>query len=351
MIKFGIIGTGAVANQHINSIRAIANAQLVAIASSSSERAKIATQKFGVKCYDNYLEMLDSELLDIVCICTASGKHLEPTLAAAQRGIHILTEKPLEITLARADEMISACEVANVKLGCAFQNRFHPNFIKIKQAILQNKLGRLLLGNAYIKWYRDPNYYASSSWRGTLAGDGGAALINQGIHTIDLLLDIMGTVKNVFGKTQTTWHDIEGEDLGAGIITFESGAMGTVLGSTALYPGYPERLEIYGEQGSIILEAGNIKAWNIKDEVTIAIQEQYSIPTGAANPLAIGHELHRALIEDMIDAIIQNREPLVNGIAARKSLALILAIYASSKMQQVISSEQKILNNSKHHLI
>lgn len=336
MIKFGIIGTGAIATQHIKCIQLLPDAALVAIASSNKERADTTQRQFGITCYDNYLDMMDIEKPDIVVICTASGNHLPPTLAAAMRGIHVLTEKPLEINVERADQMIATCKEHQVKLGVVFQNRFHPNFIKLKTAISENKLGRLLLGNAYIKWYRDQNYYQSSTWRGTLAGDGGAALINQGIHTIDLLLNVMGDVKTVFGKIQTTLHPIEGEDLGIGVLTFTSNALGTILGSTALYPGYPERLEIYGEDGSVVLEAGNIKSWHLKSELPIV---QIEVPTasGATNPMAIGYELHKMLIQDMIDAVVNDREPKVSGVEARKSLALIQSIYASSSIDQPLS--------------
>ena len=175
-------------------------AQLVAVCSSSPKRAQLAQEKFQVPAYSDYHKMLAEQAIDVVCICTASGNHLEPTLAAAKAGKHVITEKPLEVSLERADQMIDACQEADVKLACIFQNRFNPDFKKVQAAIEDGVLGQLTLGNAYIKWFRSTDYYQSSGWKGTLAGDGGAALINQGIHTIDLLQRLMGDVDTVYGK-------------------------------------------------------------------------------------------------------------------------------------------------------
>lgn len=329
-IGIGIIGTGSIAGVHAKSVRELENCQLLGLASSSRERAKAAAEKFGLRVYEDYRNLLKDNDIKVVIICTHSGNHLEPTLAAAEAGKHVLVEKPLEVTLKRADQMIEACKKAGVKLGCIFQNRFSPDYQRLKAAVTSGALGKLNLGNAYIKWYRDPDYYQSSAWKGTIQGDGGAALINQGIHTIDLLLDIMGEVESVFGKVRTVKHDIEGEDLGVGLITFKSGALGTVEGSTAITPGYPERLEIFGDKGSVILEAGKVISWQIGEETQETEAEQEDNGSGASDPTAIGHALHKAQIEDFVNAIQEDREPLVTGVSGRKSLELILNIYKSS---------------------
>ena len=334
-IKIGVIGTGAIAAIHIKCIKEIDQGELIAVASSSKERAALASKTFNIPAYASFEEMMNNETLDLVCICTASGQHLPPTIAAAQRGIHVLTEKPLEVNLERADEMIGVCQKHDVKLGCIFQNRFKPGYQQLKKAVEQGQLGRLIAGNAYIKWFRDPNYYHSSPWKGTIAGDGGAALINQGIHTIDLLLDIMGDANSVIGKTQTTLHDIEGEDIGMAIVTFQNGALGTIQGSTAMYPGYPERLEIFGTKGSAILENGLIKEWHVVDHIQDT-HESEELPVSAADPMAIGHQFHKWQISDMINAILDHREPSINGIAARKALALIMAIYRSNTLKSEV---------------
>lgn len=330
-LGFGIIGTGAIAAHHATSINELPNCILIAVCSSSEPRAREAADKFGVKAYSSVAELVARKDIEVVAICTESGNHLEPALAAAKAGKHVLIEKPIEVTLKRADELIAACRSAGVKLGVIFQNRYKPGYIRLKEAVLQGRLGKLLLGNAYIKWYRDEAYYSSSKWKGTLEGDGGAALINQGIHTIDLLLDIMQDVESVYGKVKTAVHAIEGEDLGIALLNFKSGAMGTIEGGTSLYPGYPERLEVFGEKGSIILEGGEIIQWNIKGEEKAAGTKQAAENSGSSDPMAVNYKLHMAQINDMVHAVLENREPLVNGETARKSLELIQAIYKSSK--------------------
>lgn len=335
---FGIIGTGAIAGHHAACIEALEDAQLIAVCSSLDKRAKKAEEQFGVPAYSDYTEMVQRPDIDIICVCTYSGAHLEPTLAAALAGKHVICEKPLEVDLERADQMIRGCRLAGVKLACIFQNRFSHDYLKLKQAVRAGKLGKLLLGNAYIKWFRDEKYYSSSPWKGTIKGDGGAALINQGIHTIDLLLDIMGEVADVSARVRTVKHDIEGEDLGLAMLSFQNGALGAIQASTALYPGYPERLEIFGEKGSVILEGGNISAWNIIGEETAATDEKEE-DTGASDPMAISTERHQRQFQDMIDAIREDREPAVNGEEGRRSLALIRAIYESSRTGNVAGGQ------------
>lgn len=334
-LGFAIIGTGAIANHHAKSMQELDNCRLIATCSSSPARAKQAAAKFGVEAYNSIEELLSRKDIDVVSVCTESGNHLEPAIAAARAGKHVLTEKPLEVTLDRADQLIAVCREEGVKLGCIFQNRYQPDYLRLKEAVEQGLLGKLLLANAYIKWYRDPSYYSSSQWKGTLSGDGGAALINQGIHTIDLLLDVMQEVDSVFGQVKTAVHDIEGEDLGVALLNFKNGALGTIEGGTSLYPGYPERLEVFGERGSIILEGGEIVEWNIKGAEKTEIPSSIS-QSGSSDPMAVDYRLHMAQINDMVEAILENREPAVNGEAARKSLALIQAIYQSSKENKMV---------------
>ncbi|MEX0882073.1 MAG: Gfo/Idh/MocA family oxidoreductase, partial [Cyclobacteriaceae bacterium] len=215
-------------------------------------------------------------------------------------------------------------------LGVIFQNRLKPGYLRMKEAVKAGKLGKLLMGTAAINWYRDPSYYASSSWKGTKEGDGGAALINQGVHTIDLLLDIMGEAEAVYGQVRTMVHPIEGEDVGTAIVNFKNGALGTITGGTALYPGNPERLEIYGEKGNIILEGGKIVTWNVKGEENKFVAETDIGGSGASDPMAIDYKLHQGQVENMVAAVLEDRPPMVTGSDARRSLALILGIYDSS---------------------
>ena len=339
-LGFAVIGLGSIAHFHIRCIQELEGCRLVAVASSTPERVEEAEERYGVAGYSNIDAMLLRKDIDVVCICTASGYHLEPTLAAARAGKHIICEKPLEVNLERADHMIQACREAGVKLACIFQSRFKEDYLRIRSAIRAGKLGKVVLANAYIKWYRDDEYYASRSWRGTLKGDGGAALINQSIHTIDLLQDLMGPVKSIYGKVRTMTHDIEGEDLGLAILQFENGAMGTIEGSTSVYPGYPERLEIHGSKGSIVYEGGKIIAWNLLDAPVEKIGGA-AVASGASDPMAIDYGYHKKQIQDMVHAIHEDREPQVNGEEGRKVLEIISAIYESSKKGEEVVLSKK----------
>ncbi|WP_339878634.1 Gfo/Idh/MocA family oxidoreductase [uncultured Algoriphagus sp.] len=334
--KIGIVGTGAITGKHADAIKEIENAELVALCSSSPDRAKVAKDKFGVDTYSDVSAFLTHPELDIVCICTASGNHMEAGLLAAKAGKHLLIEKPIEINLIRADQLIDACEENGVKLGVIFQNRFSSDYLKLKAAVQEGRFGKLLMGNAHVNWYRAPEYYSNSPWKGTLEGDGGGAFMNQGIHTFDLLLDIMGDVKCVFAKVKTSLHPIEGEDLGAALVTFENKALGNITASTALYPGLPERLEIFGKCGSAVLEAGKLTQWSIQGEEPEPIIADTNSGSGAADPMAIGHTLHKAQWEHYLHAVENNEPVLVEGNMARKSVELIRAIYKSSELEKEV---------------
>lgn len=334
-INIGIIGTGSIVHIYKKCIDEIEDAQLVALFTKSSKRIPEAKKEFGVPVFSDMNEFIENEI-DLVCVCNESGRHGEAIIAAAQAGKHVLSEKPLETTPEKIDEVIAVCKARNVKLGCTLQNRCSADFTRVLEAVNSEKLGKLIMGNAHINWYRSESYYGDNDWKGTFEFDGGAAFINQGIHTIDLLLYLMGPVKSVFGKVATLVHDIEGEDVGAGLLNFQNGAIGTITAGTALYPGYPERLEIFGEKGSIILEGGKIKAWNIKDAQAQKIASDENGESGASDPTAIGHQNHKKVIVDMIEAIQNDRPPMVDGSEARKAVAVINAIYTSSQRGEII---------------
>ena len=336
-MKFSIIGTGSIAGHFAKCIADIPEADLVAVCSSSAERAAKAGQRFNAPAFSDYDRMFEHARPDIVCICTASGNHLEPTLAAARKGIHVICEKPLEINTQRIDEMIETCTQHGVQLAAIFQNRYSSDYQLLKESVLEGRLGRLISGHAYIKWFRDRAYYQTSPWKGTLAGDGGAALINQGIHTVDLLQDIMGDVSEVYAQTATHLHNIEGEDLAQGLLTFTNAAMGTIVASTALWPGYPERLEIYGERGSICLEGGKVSAWNILDESKpdFLLQKDQS-PSGSSDPMAIDYQLHKAQISEILQQISRSEALSIDGREGRKSVAIIEAMYRSAASGEAV---------------
>ncbi len=334
-INIGIIGTGSIVNTYKKCIDELEGAQLVALYTKSATRKESARKAFGVPVFSAMDEFLQNDI-DLVCVCNESGLHGEAIKVAALAGKHVLSEKPLETTPEKIDEIIAICSSQNVKLGCTLQNRCSSDYERVLEAVNSGKLGKLVMGNAYINWYRNDSYYTDSDWKGTFKFDGGAAFINQGIHTIDLLLHIMGPVASVFAKVSTLVHDIEGEDVGASILNFQNGAIGTITAGTALYPGYPERIEIYGEKGSIIMEGGSIKAWNIMGASGTGIVSSENNGSGAADPTAIGHQNHKSVIADMIEAIQNDRPPMVDGAEARKAVAVITAIYESSKSEKLV---------------
>ena len=272
----------------------------------------------------------------MVCICNKSGLHGDAAIAAAKAGKHVLCEKPLEVTTQKVDAVIKACEENDVFLGCVLQNRCGQDYLAVEKVIRKGLLGKLLLGNAHINWYRSKEYYVDNPWRGTAEFDGGAAFMNQGIQTIDLLLNLMCDVKSVFGNMKTLVHDIECEDVGTGILNFKNGAIGAITAGTALYPGYPERLEIYGEKGSILMEGGKIKMWNVEGVPPPANFGSKENVSGAADPTNIGHLNHKKVLEDMVTAIRENRAPMIEGSEARKAIEVITAMYRSSKEEKLI---------------
>ncbi len=336
MFGIGIVGTGAIAIKHAQAIESLENAELIALFNPNPLSAEKASSKFSVPVFSDWEEFTALPELEAMCICTPSGLHLEPALKAIQAGKHVFVEKPIEVTLDRADQLIRAAEAKQVKLGVVFQNRFSPDFLRLNEAIKSGVFGRLLMGNAAVNWFRDASYYSSSQWKGTLEFDGGGALINQAIHTIDLLLEVMGDVESVFGKVKTTLYPIEGEDLGAALVNFKSGAMGTITAGTSLYPGYPERLEIYGTEGSAILEAGKLISWNVRGQESPIAKSDLASASGSSDPNAIGFELHAAQWKDFLQAIETGNKHEVDGPKSRKSLELIRAIYHSSKEERLI---------------
>ena len=331
-LGFGVIGCGVITPWHIYGILHTKGAKLVAISDMVEERAKKLAQENKVSWYSDYRKMLEREDIDVVNICTPSGTHGEIAIEAAKAGKHIIVEKPMEITLEKCDEMISACRKANVKLATIFQSRFSPSVKRLKKAVTEGKFGRLILGDMYNKWYRSQEYYDSGKWRGTWKLDGGGALMNQGIHGVDLLQYIMGPVDSLYAYAKTLTHKIEVEDTAVAVINFKSGALGVIETTTSVYPGFSRKLEIHGEKGTVIIEGEDIIRWEFEGEESEIKEITSKKKAGtSAKPTAMGKERHRVQIEEMVKAIKENREPLVNGEEGRKAIEIISAIYKSSR--------------------
>ncbi|HID23765.1 MAG TPA: Gfo/Idh/MocA family oxidoreductase [Planctomycetaceae bacterium] len=334
---FGIVGCGMIANFHAKAIEHIRGAKLVACYDAVSAAAQRFADATGANAYDRLEEMLDDPAVDIVTVCTPSGAHMEPAVAAANAGKHVVVEKPLEITLKRCDAIINACRRNEVKLCTISPSRFSPANRTLKEAIDEGRFGKLTLGDTYVKWWRTQQYYDSGGWRGTWQLDGGGAYMNQAIHNVDLLYWFMGDVAEVTGVTATLAHKrIEVEDVGVACIRFKSGALGVIEATTSAYPGLLKKTEIHGTEGSVIVEQDDILMWEFakKTRRDAAIRRRFarrvSGSGGAADPAAISYVGHMEQLKDFINAVNRGSEPLVDGEEGRKSVEIILAIYQSA---------------------
>ncbi|MFY0759534.1 Gfo/Idh/MocA family oxidoreductase [Metabacillus dongyingensis] len=349
-IRFGIIGCGVISDTHQSQIRDIEEAVLVAVADENPDKAKALADRADADWYVDYRELLKREDIDAVCILTPSGSHKTITLDAAKAGKHVICEKPIDTTLEKAYEMIDACKKANVKLSIISQHRFDSSTIEVKKAIDEDKFGKMILGQAAVNWYRSQEYYDSGDWRGTWKMDGGGALMNQSIHTIDLLQYLMGPVESVFAHAATLAHErIEVEDVAVATVKFQSGALGTIVGTTSAFPGLSARLEVFGTSGTAVIDNDKLThfylkeaAENLTDHYGVEVQNLVKSSdeaqgTGANDPGAISGNSHREQMLDMISAIKEDREPLVNGLEGIKPLEIIAAIYQSAKTGQPVS--------------
>ena len=333
-IGFGIIGGGMIGPYHAEAIGMIPEAKLVAVATSREDTAqRFAEKTQAPHWYAGYRELLKRKDIQVVNICTPPYLHEEMVLSAAACGKHVLVEKPMAINLYQADTMINACLKVGVDLGVIYQYRFSPAAQKIKKAIAEHRLGRLFLSDACVKWFRDQQYYESASWRGFWLKEGGGALINQSIHAIDLLQWFMGPVEWIDGMYQTVNHQIEAEEIGVATLRFMNGAMGVIEGSTAIYPGFSQKIELHGEKGSIIMEGDKIVFWKLQEpaESEIVDYATKKLDTSSSPTVGFSPEYHRCQIQEFLDALQENRHPLVDGWEGRKSLEIVRAIYLSSQ--------------------
>jgi UDP-N-acetyl-2-amino-2-deoxyglucuronate dehydrogenase len=343
---FGVIGTGFIGEYHADAIKNLPNAKLVAGCARSEANAKRFCQKMhGCKIYSDFHEMLKDPAIDVVTIATPSGSHMEPAVAAAKAGKHVIVEKPIEITLDRIDRILEAHDKAGTTVGGIFNGRFTEAAGMFKGAVQQGRFGRLTFGMAYGPWWRDQSYYDEGGWKGTLQYDGGGALMNQGIHTIDMLQWLMGPVKTVQAFTATLAHTrIEVEDTGSAAVEFANGALGTIACATSMWPGHFRIVEVAGDEGSVAMADSTFFFWKFKRETAEdekIRRENVAFPavsTGASSPGAgLSSEGHRRNFAEFLDAIDQKRRPMVDGREARKSVEIILAIYESARRRQPVS--------------
>jgi len=330
-IRAGLIGAGNISETHARALRAIPGAEVAAVCGANAEKVGRLCREYGGAAYHDFQAFLAHRPMEMVIIGSPSGMHAEQGIAAARQGLHVLTEKPIDTSVERADALISACEQAGVKLGVIFQDRFKPDLRRLKQLIAEGLIGKPILVDARVKWYRPPEYYSQSRWRGTRGLDGGGALINQGVHTVDLLLWLLGDVVKVQARTAAMLHQIETEDTALALLEFSSGALGQLQATTAAYPGYPRRVEITGSKGTIILEQDRIVAINLRTPYQGPISSEVADQNpSTSSPVVSDIRGHQSAIEDFILAIEKDMTPACDGREGRKSLALVEAIYKAS---------------------
>jgi UDP-N-acetyl-2-amino-2-deoxyglucuronate dehydrogenase len=337
-IGFGIIGCGMIANFHAKAIGDIRGAKVAACYDTMPAATDRLAQKTGCKAYHDLNAMLADPAVNIVTIGTPSGAHLEPAVAAARAGKHVIVEKPLEITLRRCDQIVDECRKAGVVLSTIFPSRFHGSSQELKRAVEGGRFGRLVVGDAFVKWFRPQSYYDSGAWRGTWQLDGGGALMNQAIHSVDLLTWLMGPVVEVRARTGLLAHErIAVEDVAMATVEFANGAFGVIEASTAIYPGYLKRIEIHGTRGSAMMEEEDIVKWDFakpkpRDKAILdKMAQKKSTGGGAADPAAIGYHGHTRQFEDVLRAIKKGGSPSVDGPEGRRSVEIILAIYKAAE--------------------
>jgi UDP-N-acetyl-2-amino-2-deoxyglucuronate dehydrogenase len=337
---FGIVGCGMIANFHAQAIETMKGGHLACVFSRSKANADRVARTYNCASYQDYNAFLAHPGLDIVAIATPSGAHLEPCVQAARAGKHIICEKPLEVTLERVDRMIRECEANKVMLAGIFPRRFNEATAVFKKAVDSGRLGRITLADAYIKWYRTQEYYDSGDWRGTWLLDGGGSLMNQSIHTIDLLYYLAGDVESVCAYAERTIHKrIETEDNAVAIIKFKNGALGVIEGSTSCYSptGHPAEVHLCGSEGSIFMRDESFTVWDFKKKKSQdkKIKQKFQAEmgeagAGAADPGAIDISGHLKNFEDAVRSLKTGKKPFIDGPQARKSIEIILAIYRSA---------------------
>lgn len=337
-MNIGILGGGNISATHARAAAAIPGVSVVAVWGQHRDKAAAIAAEHHAVAYDDLERFLAHRPMDIVAIGSPSGLHAQHARAAAQQGLHVLVEKPLDISTKQIDALLPEIGRAGVKLGVFFQDRLKPDLVQLKQLITEGTLGKPILASGHVRWYRPPEYYAGSRWRGTFAFDGGGALMNQGVHTVDALLWLMGDVAAVQASTSTLLHQIEVEDTVVATLQFASGALGVLEAATSAFPGYPRRIEITGDEGTAIIEGDRLVAVDLRTPGRVLIASAPETSTvSQASPVVSDVTPHRRILEDFIDAIRTNRTPVCSGAEARRSVAVVEAIYESARTGNRVS--------------
>lgn len=335
-LRIGIVGLGVISYRHAQSISDTEDAELIAASSRTEENREKFGKEFNVQMFADYEGMLKQDTIDAVSICTPSGTHLDFGIKAAEAGKHVIVDKPIEVSVERGQKLIDSCRNNGVKLAVIYQNRYSDAVLKLKDAVDSGKIGKPVMVRGTVKWFRSQDYYSDSGWRGTLDLDGGGALINQSIHTIDLLLWILGDLNSVYGIKNTSTHKhIEAEDNLAATLQFASGTLGQFEASTSVVPSQPRMIEINGSKGTAILQ-GNEFILQTDDEET-SLDFNHQTPD-----LFFRRQYH-----EITRAILDNAQPPFSGYEALKSLAAVEAIYESCSQQSGVNPQKYLSEDYK----
>jgi predicted dehydrogenase len=335
----GIVGAGTIGAVHTRAVAGLTDARLVAVAEPREEAGRALAAAHGATWHDDLADLLARPDVEVVVLATPSGMHPDQAVLAAAAGKHVVTEKPMAISLAGADRMIDACRAAGVTLSVIFQNRFSRDALRLKRAIHAGLLGKPVLGNAFVHWHRTQDYYDAGGWRGTLALDGGGALMNQSIHTIDLLRWMMGPVASLSAFTATLRHQIEAEDTASATLRFASGALGVIQGTTAAREDLPVRIEIVGTEGRAVFEGGRLAVWEATreaDEAALLSADDLAL-TADWQPYESFGVGHARQLGAILKALRDGAEPPVAGTDARQAVEIVLAIYRSQATGQRVA--------------
>jgi UDP-N-acetyl-2-amino-2-deoxyglucuronate dehydrogenase len=328
----GLIGGGNITETHARAARALPGVTIAAIFGSNAAKVNHLCREHGGQPYLDLDQFLAHRPMDLVAIGSPSAMHAQQGIAAVRRGLHVLVEKPLDITTSRADALISEAERAGVKLGVFFQDRCKPDMVRVKKALDAGVLGQPILADARVKWYRPPDYYANSRWRGTVTWDGGGALINQAVHTVDLMLWLFGAVVSVQAASKTALHAIEVEDTLVALLQFASGALGVLQAGTSIYPGYPRRLELTGSEGTLIIEQDRLLSADLRNRPEdLPHGGEVDQNPSAFSPVVSDARGHQNVLEEFLEAIRTDSNPRCDGREGRRSLALVEAVYAACR--------------------
>lgn len=346
MIGVAIVGCGMIARFHIAALAEIPGTRVVALVDKKPGQAASLRDALRLSCdvYEDMEPALARKDVQIVIVATPSGIHMDPAVAAANAGKHVVVEKPLEITVERCDRIIDACDRAGVKLCTIFPSRFGDANRVLKAALDAGRFGRLTLGETTCKWWRPQSYYDEGGWKGTRALDGGGALMNQAIHNVDLLLWMMGPATHLSAFTATLAHQrIEVEDTAVACLRFANGALGVIEAATSVYPGLPKTIAIHGDRGTAIIEQDDLLRWELNPETPEdqALRQRFAQKVGASggssDPAAISHIGHARQLADFIEAIQTGRAPLVDGREGRRAVEVILGIYESASTGRIVA--------------